>query len=83
MNIDAEPTPMSTSETLSRHIILKLTKLPQASHSCREHLLSLKIYPKIMRAPGFEPWWARDTTVPLTIQPHVGSMWRVNVGQCK
>ena len=26
-----------------------------------------------MRAPGFEPWWAEDTTVPLTIQPQVGS----------
>jgi hypothetical protein len=26
-----------------------------------------------MRAPGLEPWWARDTTVHLTIQPQVGS----------
>ena len=26
-----------------------------------------------MRAPGFEPWWARDTTIPPTVQPQVGS----------
>ena len=26
-----------------------------------------------MRVPGLEPWWAWDTTVPLTIQPQVGS----------
>ena len=26
-----------------------------------------------MRAPGVEPGWAGDTTVPLTIQPQVGS----------
>ena len=30
-----------------------------------------------MRAPGFEPWLAGDTTVPLTIQPQISSLIHV------
>ena len=40
----AHPTPMSTSERLSRHIILRFTKSPQAPRHRPERLLSLKAH---------------------------------------
>jgi hypothetical protein len=81
----AHSTPMSTSEILSRHSILRLTKSSQAPRSWRERLLPLNKYRrktwskfKKMQAPvpslGLQPWWAGSTIRNLTIWAMLSSL---------